>query len=255
MTGDSLQADSPQRALRIGVAGPVGTGKSSVIAALCRSLSGRLELGVVTNDIYTIEDALFLREQGVLPAERIEAVRTGCCPHTAIRDDISANLIAIEALERAHGPLDVVFVESGGDNLTAAFSPALVDAQMFVLDCAGGDDVPRKGGPGITRSDLLVINKLDLAQYVGADVQRMLGDAGAQRDGRPTLAVSLREQSGADQLAGWVLGRLKRWREGTLVSLDPGSPAPHARHSHDDDYRHPELSGEHAHHNDCAHSH
>jgi urease accessory protein len=235
MIGGSLQADSSQRALRIGVAGPVGTGKSSVIAAVCRALSRQLELGVVTNDIYTIEDALFLREQGVLPPERIEAVRTGCCPHTAIRDDISANLIAIEALERAHGPLDAVLVESGGDNLTAAFSPALVDAQMFVLDCAGGDDVPRKGGPGITRSDLLVINKRDLAQYVGADVERMLRDADAQRGGRPTLAVSLREQSGADQLAAWVLGRLEEWREGTLVSLDPGPPAPHSHHSHGDE--------------------
>ena len=226
-----LQADS-QRALRIGVAGPVGTGKSSVIAALCRTLGNQLELGVITNDIYTVEDALFLREEGVLPAERIEAVQTGCCPHTAIRDDISANLIAIEALESAHGPIAVVFVESGGDNLTAAFSPALVDTQMFVLDCAGGDDVPRKGGPGIARSDLLVINKVDLAQYVGADVERMLRDSDAQRDGRPALAVSLRERSGSDQLAAWVLGRLEQWRDGALVSLDPGPPAPHAHADH-----------------------
>ena len=152
----------------------MGTGKSSLIAALCRELGERLELGVVTNDIYTDEDARMIRGQGVLAADRVVAVQTGCCPHTAIRDDITANLLAAEELDRSHGPLDVVFVESGGDNLTAAFSPALADAQMFVLDCAGGDDVPRKGGPGISRADLLVINKTDLAPYVGASVETMV---------------------------------------------------------------------------------
>jgi urease accessory protein len=216
-----------QRALRIGVGGPVGTGKSSLIAALCRGLSGELDLGVVTNDIYTTEDADFLREQGVLPAGRIEAVQTGCCPHTAIRDDISMNLFAVEELEHTQGPLDVVFVESGGDNLTACFSPALADTQIFVLDCAGGDDVPRKGGPGVARSDLLVINKVDLAPYVGSDVALMCSDAAQRRGGRPTLAVSLRDPVSVEALCDWVRGALETWRDGTLVSVDPGPPAPH----------------------------
>jgi urease accessory protein len=219
------------RALRIGVGGPVGTGKSSLIAALCRELSGGLELGVVTNDIYTTEDARFLREQGVLAPERIEAVQTGCCPHTAIRDDITMNLQAVEELERAQGPLDAVFVESGGDNLTAAFSPALADTQIFVLDCAGGDDVPRKGGPGVARADLLVINKVDLARYVGADVELMLSDAARQRAGRPTLAVSLRDPASVAGLAAWVTGQLAAWRRGALIGVDPGPPAPHV-HPH-----------------------
>jgi urease accessory protein len=222
-----LPAEPPLRALRIGVGGPVGTGKSSLIAALCRALADRLELGVVTNDIYTTEDARFLRDEGVLPPERIEAVETGCCPHTAIRDDISMNLQAVEELERSEGPLAVVFVESGGDNLTASFSPALADAQIFVLDCAGGDDVPRKGGPGVARSDLLVINKVDLAPHVGADVDLMLADAARQRGSLPTLAVSLRDPACVDALAAWVENRVGAWRRGTLVSLDPGPPAPH----------------------------
>ncbi|MGI8803789.1 MAG: urease accessory protein UreG [Solirubrobacteraceae bacterium] len=220
----------PARALRVGVGGPVGTGKSSLIAVLCRALAGALELGVVTNDIYTTEDARFLREQGVLPAERIEAVQTGCCPHTAIRDDISMNLQAVEELERSQGPLDLVFVESGGDNLTAAFSPALADVQIFVLDCAGGDDVPRKGGPGVARADLLVINKVDLAPYVGADVDLMRRDAARQRGGRPTLAVSLRDPGSVDRLSAWVEAQLGAWRAGALVSVDPGPPAPHGHH-------------------------
>jgi len=218
----------PPRALRIGVGGPVGTGKSSLIAALCRGLSGELELGVVTNDIYTTEDARFLREEGVLPVGRIEAVQTGCCPHTAIRDDISMNLLAVEELELAEGPLDVVFVESGGDNLTACFSPALADTQIFVLDCAGGDDVPRKGGPGVSRSDLLVINKVDLAPHVGADVGLMLSDAAVRRGERPTMAVSLRDPESVAALCGWVRRTLETWQAGTLVSVDPGPPAPHA---------------------------
>jgi urease accessory protein len=206
-----------------------------LIAALCRGLADELEIGVVTNDIYTTEDARFLREQGVLPVGRIEAVQTGCCPHTAIRDDISMNLLAVEELERAEGPLDVVFVESGGDNLTACFSPALADTQIFVLDCAGGDDVPRKGGPGVARSDLLVINKVDLAPYVGSDVALMLTDAAARRGVRPTLAVSLRDSGSVDRLCDWVRRGLETWRDGTLVSVDPGPPAPHGHtHAHPD---------------------
>jgi len=231
-----LPVEPPIRALRIGVGGPVGTGKSSLIAALCRALAGELELGVVTNDIYTTEDARFLREQGVLSPARIEAVQTGCCPHTAIRDDISMNLQAVQELERSQGPLELVFVESGGDNLTAAFSPALADAQIFVLDCAGGDDVPRKGGPGVARSDLLVINKVDLAPHVGADVELMLADAARQRAGRPTLAVSLRDPAPVGALCAWVEAQLGAWRGGALVSADPGPPAPH-RHDHGHDQR------------------
>jgi urease accessory protein len=205
----------------------VGTGKSSLIAGLCRELASELEIGVVTNDIYTDEDARFLRSEGVLPAARIEAVQTGCCPHTAIRDDISANLDAVEELERTQGPLAVVFVESGGDNLTAAFSPALADTQIFVLDCAGGDDVPRKGGPGVARSDLLVINKVDLAPYVGASVEMMVGDAAAQRAGRPVIALSVRDRELISPLLEWVRAQLTSWREGSLRSADPGPPAPH----------------------------
>ena len=216
-----------QRALRIGVGGPVGTGKSSLIAGLCRELASELEIGVVTNDIYTDEDARFLRSEGVLPAARIEAVQTGCCPHTANRDDISATLDAVEELERTQGPLAVVFVESGGDNLTAAFSPALADTQIFVLDCAGGDDVPRKGGPGVARSDLLVINKVDLAPYVGASVEMMVGDAAAQRAGRPVIALSVRDRELISPLLEWVRAQLTSWREGSLRSADPGPPAPH----------------------------
>ena len=214
------------------MAGPVGTGKSSLIACLCRRLAETLSLGVVTNDIYTDEDARFLRAAGVLPAERIVAVETGCCPHTAIRDDVSANLEAVEELTAACGPLDAVFVESGGDNLTAAFSPALADTQIFVLDCAGGDDVPRKGGPGIARSDLLVINKTDLAPLVGADVRLMVRDATAQRAGRPVFAVCLRDPDSLHDLTDWVIGRVAAWCAGTLVSVDPGPPAPHGHATH-----------------------
>ena len=168
---------APERALRLGICGPVGTGKSSLIATICRELAGRLQLAVITNDIYTDEDARFLRSAGVLAEERIVGVETGACPHTAIRDDVTANLMAVEDLEQRFAPLDVVLVESGGDNLTATFSPALVDVQIFVLDVAGGGDVARKGGPGIERADLLVVNKTDLAPYVGVDVHRMVHDA------------------------------------------------------------------------------
>jgi urease accessory protein len=223
-----------RRALRIGVGGPVGTGKSSLIAVLCRELSDELELGVVTNDIYTDEDARFLKSQGVLPVERISAVQTGCCPHTAIRDDISANLEAVLELCEAVGPLDLVFVESGGDNLTAAFSPALADTQIFVLDCAGGDDVPRKGGPGVSRADLLVINKIDLAQYVGASVETMVRDAVGQRGSRPVVALSLRDRESVRPLLEWVRHQVALWRSGELVTdyrTPPTPPAPHA-HSH-----------------------
>lgn len=197
------------RALRIGIGGPVGSGKTALVAALCRTLSQELNLAVVTNDIYTTEDADFLLRNGVLPAERVRAVETGCCPHTAIRDDIAANLDAVEELETALGPLDLVLVESGGDNLTATFSKGLIDEQIFVIDVAGGDKVPRKGGPGVTSSDLLVINKVDLAPLVGADLSVMERDAAARRGDSPTIFTSLVRDPGATDVADWIRGLLK----------------------------------------------
>ena len=215
------------RALRVGIGGPVGSGKSSLIAALCRELAADHSVGVVTNDIYTTEDAEFLRSTGVLPDERIAAVQTGGCPHTAIRDDIAANLEAVLELEAHAGPLDLVFVESGGDNLTAIFSPALADVQAFVIDVAAGDDIPRKGGPGIARADLLVINKTDLAPLVGADLASMVAEARSRRDALPVAATSLRE-SGAAEVARWVRGRLAAFREhGHLHSSAEGVPHAH----------------------------
>ena len=163
---------------------------------------------MITNDIYTDEDARFLRSAGVLDPERIRAVETGACPHTAIRDDVTANLLAVEDLEADFAPLDVVLVESGGDNLTATFSPALVDAQIFVLDVAGGGDVARKGGPGIGRADLLVVNKTDLGPYVGVDVPQMVADGRAARDGRPVIGLSRLDRASIDELTGWLRGVL-----------------------------------------------
>jgi urease accessory protein len=220
------------RSFRLGVAGPVGTGKSSLIATVCRSMADDLRLGVITNDIYTDEDARFLRGEGVLDADRIRAVETGACPHTAIRDDVTANLLAVETLEADHAPLDVVLVESGGDNLTATFSPALVDAQIFVLDVAGGGDVARKGGPGIARADLLVVNKTDLAPYVGVDVARMVADAEAAREGAPVVALSRNDPDSVRRLAAWVREMVDRHRGGAHRPHDPGPMAPHV-HGHD----------------------
>ncbi|MFI1534994.1 urease accessory protein UreG [Streptomyces anandii] len=203
--------DGRRRPLRIGLGGPVGSGKTATVAALCRALREQFSLAVVTNDIYTREDAEFLLREAVLPPERIAAVETGACPHTAIRDDISANLEAVEELEEETGPLDLVFVESGGDNLTATFSRGLVDAQIFVIDVAGGDDIPRKGGPGVTTSDLLVVNKTDLAPYVGSDLARMAADAKAARGELPVVLQSLRGEGGVGEVAAWVRTRLAAW--------------------------------------------
>jgi urease accessory protein len=216
------------RSFRLGVAGPVGTGKSSLIATICRELAGELRLGVITNDIYTDEDARLLRSAGVLDPDRIRAVETGACPHTAIRDDVTPNLIAVEDLERDFAPLDVVLVESGGDNLTATFSPALVDAQIFVLDVAGGGDVARKGGPGIARADLLVVNKTDLAPYVEVDVDQMVKDAEAARDGKPVLALSRKDPASVARLAEWVRSMSNDVRTGEHTPVDPGPMAPHS---------------------------
>ncbi|MFE1249834.1 urease accessory protein UreG [Streptomyces sp. NPDC058735] len=211
---DAHRPDGGRRALRIGLGGPVGSGKTATVAALCRALRAELSLAVVTNDIYTREDAEFLLRQAVLPPERITAVETGACPHTAIRDDISANLEAIEDLEDTVGPLDLVLVESGGDNLTATFSKGLVDAQVFVIDVAGGDDIPRKGGPGVTTADLLVVNKTDLAPYVGSDLARMAADAKARRAGLPVVLQSLRSEAGVADVAAWVRAQLQAWTAG-----------------------------------------
>lgn len=196
------------RAVRIGIGGPVGCGKTALVAALCHTLSPDLELAVVTNDIYTTEDADFLLRNGVLPPERVRAVETGCCPHTAIRDDISANLETIEELEASLPPLDLILVESGGDNLTATFSRGLVHFQIFVVDVSGGDKVPRKGGPGVSSADLLVINKTDLADRVGADLSVMDRDARARRGHLPVLFTSLTDDPTASEVAAWVRERV-----------------------------------------------
>lgn len=201
--GLSRPGGPARRSLRVGVGGPVGSGKTELVSCLCRAFADELSLAVVTNDIFTREDAAILERKGVLAPERIMAVQTGCCPHTAIRDDISENLDTVEQLEARFDP-DLVLVESGGDNLTATFSYALVDVQIFVIDVSGGDKVPRKGGPGITRSDLLVVNKIDLAEMVGADLGVMARDAEAGRGGRPTAFVSLRLDQRAEPVADWI---------------------------------------------------
>jgi urease accessory protein len=205
ITGGGPPTGTGRRADRVGIGGPVGSGKTALVAALCAELGAEFSLGVVTNDIYTTEDADTLRRLGVLAPERIKAVRTGCCPHTAIRDDIGANLEAVEELDELVGSEGIVLVESGGDNLTATFSYGLIDRQIFVLDVAGGDKVARKGGPGVTRSDLLVVNKVDLAPLVGASVELMLTDSAAVRDGRPVIATAVRSGDGVKTVAEWVV--------------------------------------------------
>ncbi|MFE7108679.1 urease accessory protein UreG [Streptomyces sp. NPDC057575] len=211
-SAEPLRADGSLRAFRVGLGGPVGSGKTASVAALCRTLRDRLSLAVVTNDIYTREDAEFLLREAVLPPERITAVETGACPHTAIRDDISANLEAVEHFDETLDPLDLVLVESGGDNLTATFSKGLVDVQIFVIDVSSGDDIPRKGGPGITTADLLVINKTDLAPHVGADLATMAADAERQRGALPVVFTSLTSDDGIHEIAEWITGHVTRWR-------------------------------------------
>jgi urease accessory protein len=194
--------------LRIGIGGPVGSGKTALAEALCRRLRDRVEMAVITNDIYTREDAEFLVRRGALPAERVVGVETGGCPHTAIREDASVNLEAIrELLERFPG-LELILVESGGDNLAATFSPELVDATIYVIDVAEGEKIPRKGGPGITRSDLLVINKIDLAPHVGADLGVMERDARRMRGERPFVFTNLRTGEGVDRIVEWIRSEL-----------------------------------------------
>src|SRR6266567_9088733 len=192
------------RAFRIGVAGPVGSGKTALVDVLSREFWPKIDLAVVTNDIYTKEDAEFLTRQGTLPADRVRGVETGGCPHAAIREDASMNLEAIDDLETAHPGMELIFVESGGDNLAAAFSPELVDAFVYIIDVAGGDKIPRKGGPGIRRSGLLVINKIDLAPHVGASLEVMDRDSRRMRGALPFLFTNLKTGEGLSQVLEWL---------------------------------------------------
>lgn len=191
-------------AFRVGIAGPVGSGKTALLDALCKSLRQQYQIAVVTNDIYTQEDAQFLVRSQALESDRILGVETGGCPHTAIREDASINLVAIEELEHRFTDLDLVFVESGGDNLAATFSPELVDLTIYVIDVAAGDKIPRKGGPGITKSDLLVINKIDLASFVGADLGVMERDAKKMRGEKPVVFTNLKTKEGLEAVVKFI---------------------------------------------------
>jgi urease accessory protein len=191
-------------AVRIGIGGPVGSGKTALVDALCKRMRADYELAVVTNDIFTREDMEFLVRSEALTADRIVGVQTGGCPHTAIREDASMNLDALEELGRRYPGLDLIFLESGGDNLAASFSPELVDAAIYVIDVSGGDKVPRKGGPGVTRSDLLVINKIDLAPYVGASLDVMARDSKAMRGDRPFVFTNLKTGEGLEDVIIWI---------------------------------------------------
>jgi len=237
------------RAFRVGIAGPVGSGKTALVDRLSRRLWPKYNLAVVTNDIYTKEDAEFLLRQGVLPAERVRGVETGACPHAAIREDASMNLQAIAELEDALPGLELVFVESGGDNLSAAFSPELVDVWIYVIDVAEGDKIPRKGGPGITRSDLLVINKIDLAPYVGASLEVMERDSRKMRGERVFLFTNLREDVGLDRVISWLEEKLGVPREARRDLIDAHAPYV-GTHTHGPG-GHSHTHGEHGH----GHSH
>jgi urease accessory protein len=230
-----LQSNSA-RAFRVGIAGPVGSGKTALVDGLSRRLWPKYNLAVVTNDIYTKEDAEFLLRQGVLPAERVRGVETGACPHSAIREDASMNLQAIAELEDSLPGLRLIFVESGGDNLAAAFSPELVDVWIYVIDVAEGDKIPRKGGPGITRSDLLVINKIDLAPYVGASLEVMDRDSRRMRGERPFLFTNLRDGVGLDFVVEWLEEKLKLPADSGHQVID--AHAPYSGHRHDHGHEH-----------------
>ena len=239
-----------RRAFRVGIAGPVGSGKTALVDRLSKKLFPKLNLAVVTNDIYTKEDAEFLLRQGTLPAERVKGVETGGCPHAAIREDASMNLQAIAELEDSLPGLELIFVESGGDNLAAAFSPELVDVWIYVIDVAEGDKIPRKGGPGITRSDLLVINKVDLAPYVGASLEVMDRDSRKMRGDRQFVFTNLREDVGLDIVIEWLEEKLKQPATSRRGLIDAHLPYTGKPHTHEHGHSH-----DHAHNRAIGHSH
>jgi urease accessory protein len=245
--GEQMGEQIEGRAFRVGIAGPVGSGKTALVDRLSKKLFSKFSLAVVTNDIYTKEDAEFLLRQGTLPAERVKGVETGACPHAAIREDASMNLQAIAEFEDSLPGLELIFVESGGDNLAAAFSPELVDIWIYVIDVAEGDKIPRKGGPGIMRSDLLVINKIDLAPYVGASLEVMDRDSRKMRGDRPFVFTNLREDVGLDVVIEWLEGKLKQpvaSRRGLIDAHLPYSGGAHSQeHSHAHEHPHDHAHG------------
>lgn len=248
-----MEQPSSCRAFRVGIAGPVGSGKTMLVDRLSQRLWPACNLAVVTNDIYTKEDAEYLLRQGTLPAERVRGVETGACPHSAIREDASMNLRAIAELEDTLPGLELIFVESGGDNLGAAFSPELVDIWIYVIDVAEGDKIPRKGGPGIMRSDLLVINKIDLAPYVGASLEVMDRDSRKVRSGRPFLFANLRDCVGLDAIVAWLEEKMKAPAENRDITIDAHAPTVGRAHVHGDERG--KQHGDHQHSHGHSHSH
>jgi urease accessory protein len=245
-----MRGEESKRAFRVGIAGPVGSGKTALVDRLSRRWWPKYNLAVVTNDIYTKEDAEFLLRQGVLPAERVRGVETGACPHAAIREDASMNLQAIAELEDALPGLELILVESGGDNLSAAFSPELVDVWIYVIDVAEGDKIPRKGGPGITRSDLLLINKIDLAPYVGASLEVMEQDSRKMRGERLFLFTNLREDVGLDRVITWLEERFRVPEQARRELIDAHAPyvgTPHTHGPGSNSHTHPQGAREHGH--------
>src|SRR6266852_1662499 len=238
-----MRIEMRARAFRVGIAGPVCSGKTALVDRLSKKLFPKINLAVVTNDIYTKEDAEFLLRQGTLPAERVKGVETGACPHAAIREDASLNLQAIAEFEDALPGLELIFVESGGDNLAAAFSPELVDVWIYVIDVAEGDKIPRKGGPGIMRSDLLVINKIDLAPYVGASLEVMERDSRKMRGERPFIFTNLREDVGLNSVIEWLEKKLAQPAASRRGLIDAHAPYIGHPHSHEHGHDHGDSHG------------
>jgi urease accessory protein len=250
-----MSDQNQNRAFRVGIAGPVGSGKTALVDRLSKHLFPKYNLAVVTNDIYTKEDAEFLLRQGTLALERVKGVETGACPHSAIREDASMNLQAIAELEDSLPGLELIFVESGGDNLSAAFSPELVDVWFYVIDVAEGDKIPRKGGPGIMRSDLLVINKIDLAPYVGASLEVMDRDSRKMRGDRPFVFTNLRQDVGLDKVIEWLEARLNQPIATRRQLIDAHAPYIGHPHSHEHGHSHSHEHPSHAHSHDQGHHH